>query len=207
MSDRSDAIRFAKELFDVTWRHNQADQVADELDAFAQAMRLHKGEAKPLYHPLVPQQKKLETMRRAIAELGLSRPTAVILEALVDAYRIKLLPVVADSFRARLSSKRGVIRARVTTAAALASDKASALQSTLKQISGRDVVLAAENAGHEVSALARTDLDVTDADAVAVRIERDRPGAVINCAAWTDVDGAEESEATAVDGNVSCLRM
>ena len=141
MSDRSDAIRFAKELFDVTWRHNQADQVADELDAFAQAMRQNKGVAKPLYHPLVPQAKKLETMRRTIADLGLSKPTAVILEALVNAYRVKLLPVVADSFRARLSSKRGVIRARVTTAAALAPDKASALQSTLKQISGRDVVL------------------------------------------------------------------
>src|SRR5712691_12844771 len=67
---------------------------------------------------------------------------------------------------------------------------------------GRDVVLAAENAGHEVMALARTDLDVTDADAVAARVERDRPGAVINCAAWTDVDGAEESEqeAMAVNG-------
>jgi dTDP-4-dehydrorhamnose reductase len=67
---------------------------------------------------------------------------------------------------------------------------------------GRDVVLAAQNAGHEVTALARTDLDVTDADAVAARIERDRPGAVINCAAWTDVDGAEESEpeAMAVNG-------
>ncbi len=141
MSDRSDAVRFAKELFDVTWRHNQADQVADELDAFAQAMRQNKGIAKPLYHPLVPQLKKLETMRRAIADLGLSKPTAVILEALVNAYRVKLLPAVADSFRARLSTRRGVIRARVTTAAALAPDKASALEATLKQISGRDVVL------------------------------------------------------------------
>jgi F-type H+-transporting ATPase subunit delta len=141
MSDRADAVRFAKELFDVTWRHNQADQVADELDAFAQSMREHKGIAKPLYHPLVPQQRKQDTARRAISELGLSKPTAVILEALVNSYRIKLLPIVADSFRARLNARRGVIRARVTTAAPLADDKAAALQSTLKQISGRDVVL------------------------------------------------------------------
>ena len=95
MSDRSDAVRFAKELFDVTWRHNQADQVADELDAFAQAMRQNKGVAKPLYHPLVPQAKKLETIRRTIADLGLSKPTAVILEALVNAYRVKLLTASA----------------------------------------------------------------------------------------------------------------
>src|SRR5215210_8078457 len=59
---------------------------------------------------------------------------------------------------------------------------------------GRDVVLAAANAGHDVVSLARTDLDVTDEAAVTARFERDRPGAVINCAAWTDVDGAEGSE-------------
>lgn len=141
MSDRSDAVRFAKELFDVTWRHNQADHVADELDAFAQAMHENRGVAKPLYHPLVPQAKKLDTMRRVIADLGLSKPTAVIVEALVNSYRVKLLPVVAESFRARLNAKHGVIRARVTTAAPLADDKASALQSTLQKITGRGVVL------------------------------------------------------------------
>jgi dTDP-4-dehydrorhamnose reductase len=67
---------------------------------------------------------------------------------------------------------------------------------------GRDVVLAATNAGHQVFAQARTDLDVADADAVTGRVQRDRPDVVINCAAWTDVDGAEEAEdqAMAVNG-------
>jgi dTDP-4-dehydrorhamnose reductase len=67
---------------------------------------------------------------------------------------------------------------------------------------GRDVALAANNAGHIVAALSRTELDVTDAEAVTARFERDRPDVVINCAAWTDVDGAEEAEerAMAVNG-------
>jgi dTDP-4-dehydrorhamnose reductase len=67
---------------------------------------------------------------------------------------------------------------------------------------GRDVALAAANAGHDVTAFGRTELDVTDAEAVAQRIEAERPGAVINCAAWTDVDGSEEAEeqAMAVNG-------
>ena len=56
---------------------------------------------------------------------------------------------------------------------------------------GRDVVTAAGDAGHEVAALARADLDITDADAVRAAILAARPAAVINCAAWTDVDGAE----------------
>ena len=57
---------------------------------------------------------------------------------------------------------------------------------------GRDVVAAAESAGHDVVALARRDLDITDADAVRAAVAAARPDAVVNCAAWTDVDGAEE---------------
>jgi dTDP-4-dehydrorhamnose reductase len=68
---------------------------------------------------------------------------------------------------------------------------------------GRDVTAAAAAAGHDVAALARADLDITDPAAVGAAVDGARPDAVINCAAWTDVDGAEEHEAaaTAVNGD------
>src|SRR5215217_9539452 len=68
---------------------------------------------------------------------------------------------------------------------------------------GRDVVAAAESAGHDVIALARADLDITDADAVRAAIADARPDAVVNCAGWTDVDGAEAEEeaATRINGD------
>jgi dTDP-4-dehydrorhamnose reductase len=56
---------------------------------------------------------------------------------------------------------------------------------------GRDVVTAAERSGHEVTGLTRADVDITDADALSAAIRQERPDAVINCAAYTDVDGAE----------------
>jgi dTDP-4-dehydrorhamnose reductase len=59
---------------------------------------------------------------------------------------------------------------------------------------GQDLVRAAERAEHEVRGLARKQLDVTDAAAVTEAIEAFRPRAVVNCAAWTDVDGAEDAE-------------
>jgi dTDP-4-dehydrorhamnose reductase len=67
---------------------------------------------------------------------------------------------------------------------------------------GQDVVTAATNAGHDVVALTRRDLDITNSDAVRHAVLDASPEAVINCAAWTDVDGAEaaEDEATAVNG-------
>ena len=67
---------------------------------------------------------------------------------------------------------------------------------------GHDVTAAAERAGHDVVALSRSALDITDAAAVSAACRETRPHAVINCAAWTDVDGAEaeEDRATVVNG-------
>ncbi|HYY73351.1 MAG TPA: dTDP-4-dehydrorhamnose reductase [Solirubrobacterales bacterium] len=66
---------------------------------------------------------------------------------------------------------------------------------------GREVTAACHARGHEVVALARPALDVTDPAAVDQAISRYRPDAVVNCAAYTDVDGAEENEATAMRVN------
>ena len=67
---------------------------------------------------------------------------------------------------------------------------------------GRDVMLAAGNAGHQVIGFGHAELDIADEAAVRVKIEGERPDVVINCAAWTDVDGAEsaEEEATRING-------
>ena len=57
---------------------------------------------------------------------------------------------------------------------------------------GRDVIEAAAAAGHDVVALGRAELDITDRDATIAAIRAAAPGCVINCAAFTDVDGAEQ---------------
>jgi dTDP-4-dehydrorhamnose reductase len=62
---------------------------------------------------------------------------------------------------------------------------------------GRDVMRAGERAGHELAGLAHSELDVGDAHAVEAVIARIRPDAIVNCAAWTDVDGAESHRAQA----------
>ena len=56
---------------------------------------------------------------------------------------------------------------------------------------GLDVLRAGDRAGHEVIGMGRSELDITDAAAVQEAFERATPDAALNCAAWTDVDGAE----------------
>lgn len=66
---------------------------------------------------------------------------------------------------------------------------------------GRDVVRAARAARHDVVALDRRALDITEAAAVGDAVGRARPAAVVNCAAYTDVDGAESEPEAALQVN------
>jgi dTDP-4-dehydrorhamnose reductase len=56
---------------------------------------------------------------------------------------------------------------------------------------GHDVLRVGKRAGHELIAVDLPELDITDEGAVRAFFQRERPEASINCAAWTDVDGAE----------------
>jgi dTDP-4-dehydrorhamnose reductase len=66
---------------------------------------------------------------------------------------------------------------------------------------GRDVVASCLGRDHDVIALTHADLDITDGLAVDDALRRCGPDAVINCAAWTDVDGAEADERAAMRVN------
>ena len=59
---------------------------------------------------------------------------------------------------------------------------------------------------HDVTAFTRTDFDITDHNAVMAAMEAARPGAIVNCAAANDVDGAEDRPVEALNGNAFAVR-
>jgi len=67
----------------------------------------------------------------------------------------------------------------------------------------QDLLSRLHSAGLDAVALTRADLDVTDPVSVTLALERYHPSVVVNCAAWTAVDDAEEQEeaALAVNGD------
>ncbi len=66
---------------------------------------------------------------------------------------------------------------------------------------GRDVIKALRARNQTLLQLSKADLDITSETAVGTVISDYRPGIVVNCAAWTDVDAAEASEARALAVN------
>ena len=59
---------------------------------------------------------------------------------------------------------------------------------------GRDL---ADVLGSDAIPLSHRELDIADAAAVEAAIKEHRPDAIVNCAAWTDVDGCEQDPARA----------
>ena len=66
---------------------------------------------------------------------------------------------------------------------------------------GRDTTAAIAARGHSVRGLSRAELDITRPADVEHAIGALRPDVVVNCAAWTDVDGAEASAGEAMRVN------
>jgi dTDP-4-dehydrorhamnose reductase len=62
---------------------------------------------------------------------------------------------------------------------------------------GQDLIGVAERAGHEVAGVDLPDIDITDPAGTERVVAGHAPDVVVNCAAFTDVDGAEEREETA----------
>ena len=61
-------------------------------------------------------------------------------------------------------------------------------------------------APHDVTPLVRSDLDITDDAAVAGAMRRIAPEAIVNCAAYNDVDGAEDQPVLALNVNALAVR-
>jgi len=62
------------------------------------------------------------------------------------------------------------------------------------------------HAGHEVIEFTHSMLDVTSDEAVRQVLGRARPGAIVNCAAYNDVDGAEDHPVDALNVNAFAVR-
>lgn len=59
----------------------------------------------------------------------------------------------------------------------------------------------------DVRAYGHGDLDISDFDAVMARVQADRPDLIINCAAYTNVDKAEEEPDVALNTNAFAVRV
>jgi len=68
-------------------------------------------------------------------------------------------------------------------------------------------IVEAYKGGARVLAYSREELDISDFDAVMARVQSDGPDVIINCAAYTNVDRAEDEPDKALKANAFAVRV
>ncbi|HEX5240975.1 MAG TPA: F0F1 ATP synthase subunit delta [Candidatus Limnocylindrales bacterium] len=131
--------RYAEAAFQLAERDDALDAWADGLDL---AARLVSDErlARAVDNPAKPLEARLTIIGRLLegrAPEGVTRLAGLLAER----GRIDRLPDVAAEYQRLLDAARGIVEARVTSAAPLSADESAAVQAWVGKRTGKDVTL------------------------------------------------------------------
>jgi F-type H+-transporting ATPase subunit delta len=144
MTSRTAASRYARALFDVALKEAQdLAGVERELAAFLALLKEHQTLEKVLLNPAVPAPRKRAAVATLVGHLTVSPIVGKLLVLLAERDRLGLLGELAAAYHDRLLDHQNVVRAEVTTAHPLTTDRAQAIERSLVQATGRKIVMAA----------------------------------------------------------------
>lgn len=142
MTSRGAATRYARALFDVARKEGDVQQVGREIGAFGSLVAGNEMLARTFANPAIPAQRKRAVVEQLLARVGpISPVVSKLVLMLAERDRLILLPDLVTAYEARLMENAQVVRAQVTTAVALPTDRVSALQQGLSRATGRQVQL------------------------------------------------------------------
>jgi F-type H+-transporting ATPase subunit delta len=141
MTTRGSAARYARALLDVAIEESIAERAEQDLSAFAGLFAQHADLERALTHPAVPAARKRALTQEITTRLGAVAPVAKLLGMLADRDRLALVPDLLATYRERLLEHQRVIRAEVTTAEPLTSERTEQLRERLARATGRTVML------------------------------------------------------------------
>lgn len=145
MTNRTAATRYARALLDVALTEHADPSVIDgQLATLATLFNQHEELRKSLLNPAVPKPRKRAVVAEIIGKIGVLPIVSKTLLLLADNDRLALIPDLAESFRQRLLDLRNVVRAEVTTSAALPAERLADIQRSLAVATGRTVDLTAK---------------------------------------------------------------
>jgi F-type H+-transporting ATPase subunit delta len=138
---------YARALFEVAKEHDVLDEVREQLDQFADALRENRDLAIFFFSPYFSTAEKKQGLRRAIEN---AEPTFVnFLEALIERHRMPAIFRIRDTFDELWEEEHRLLPVEVTTAVALD-------ESIVKEIGER----IGEQTDHEVELSSHVDPDI-----------------------------------------------
>jgi F-type H+-transporting ATPase subunit delta len=133
------AERYASALVDVALENKQADQVKQELAAFAAMIRESAELHAFLSNPSIARASKHAAIEQLVARMGASRTLRNYLFVIVDQRRAGMLPEIEQAFSALLDARQGITQAAVTSATDLTANERAELDATLAKLTGKRI--------------------------------------------------------------------
>jgi F-type H+-transporting ATPase subunit delta len=142
MTSKTAATRYARALFDVALKEkSDLRQIESDLSSFVDLFSKHPALEKVLLNPAVPVPRKEAAVKELTTRLAIATVLAKVLVLLAGRDRLVLLPELLASYRERLLEHQKVVRAEVTTAVPLGTDRTQAIERGLARLTGRTVAL------------------------------------------------------------------
>ncbi|HEY8086630.1 MAG TPA: ATP synthase F1 subunit delta [Polyangiaceae bacterium] len=135
------ARRYAQALLELGVETGTLDRLVEEMSTIASAWETSPDLRNALENPLVAHDAKKAVLTELSDQVGATATTRNALLLLVDRRRTAALPHVAQFLRELADSRKGVLRAEVTTAAPLSDAYYARLQIQLEKMTGKKVVV------------------------------------------------------------------
>ena len=133
------AERYAGALVDVALEKHEADQVKQELSAFAALVRESPELHSFLANPSIARSAKHAAIEQLVARMGASRTLRNYLFVIVDQRRAGMLPEIEEAFSRILDARQGITQASVTSSAELTPAERAELVEVLDRLTGEKV--------------------------------------------------------------------
>lgn len=133
------AERYAGALVDVALENKQADQVKQELEAFAALIRESPELNAVLSNPSIARASKHSAIEQIVARMGASRTLRNYLFVIVDQRRAGMLVEIEQAFSRLLDARQGITQAKVTSATELTAQERAELSAALEKLTGTKV--------------------------------------------------------------------
>ncbi len=135
--------RYARALADVALEQGEEAAVERDLDLYEEIFRAVPSVLDVLDSPAIPRDAKDQVLSGLFANYPVSRTVANYLRILLDHHRIRYFAQVHESYSRIVNERKGIIRARVTSAAPLQPSELARLRECLSRITGKIVELSA----------------------------------------------------------------
>jgi F-type H+-transporting ATPase subunit delta len=142
LTNKTAATRYARALFDVAVKEQaNLEAIEHELAEFVDLFKAHPALEHALLNPAVPVPRKRGVIDALTARATVEPIFGKLLALLAGRDRLVLLPDVLAAYRDRLMDYRQVMRAEVTTAAAIDPARVDAIRRSLASVTGRTVTV------------------------------------------------------------------